>query len=94
MHIPDHIDRNDFDALADWMESDEFDPDPSEFHDGTVLRRIAATSEVAEQARSALDDEVAAARQAGLSWTLIGLALGVSRQAAQQRFRASAHTRT
>ena len=93
MRIPDHIDRNDFEALADWVESDDFQLDPGEFRDGAVLRRIAAADEAVERARRELDDEVAAAREAGFSWMLIGLALGISRQAAQQRFSAPAGTR-
>ena len=68
MRIPDHIDRNDFEALADWVESDDFQIDPGEFRDGAVLRRIAAADEAVERARRELDDEVAAAREAGFSW--------------------------
>ena len=59
--IPDHIDRNDFEALADWVESDDFQIDPGEFRDGAVLRRIGARDEAVERARRELDDEVAAA---------------------------------
>lgn len=33
-----------------------------------------------------LDDAVARARKAGFSWGRIGIALGVTRQATQQRF--------
>jgi hypothetical protein len=93
MGIPEHIDRNDFDALADWMESEDFQPDHGGFRDGALLRRIAAANEAVERARRELDDEVAAAREAGFSWMLIGLALGTTRQAAQQRFSTPAGTR-
>ena len=90
-HIPDHIDPTDDDALEEWMASDEFDPDPSEFQDATPLRRIAAADEAVERARQHLHDEVSAAHDAGLSWTAIGTVLGISRQAARQRFAAPSH---
>jgi hypothetical protein len=86
MRIPDHIDRNDDQALAEWMASDDFEPDSSEFVDATPLRRVAAADEALARARQHLDDEVRAAHEAGLSWTAIGLVLGISRQAARQRF--------
>ena len=86
MRIPDHIDPTDDDALATWMASDEFDPDPAEFQDATPLRRVAAAVEGVDRAEQHLRQEVDLARQAGLSWTVIAAALGVSRQAARQRF--------
>jgi hypothetical protein len=91
MHSPDHIDRNDDEALADWVASDDFDPDPATFRDATPLRRIAAAVEATERAELHLRDEVAIAREAGLSWTVIAAALGVTRQAARQRFGSPAH---
>lgn len=84
--IPDHIDRNDPEALADWLASDEFDPAPDEWLDATPLRRVTAANEAVDRARQHLADEVTAARKAGLSWTMIGAVLGVSKQAARQRF--------
>lgn len=39
-----------------------------------------------DDSRKQLQDAVAAARSAGISWKLIDEAIGVSRQAAQQRF--------
>jgi hypothetical protein len=86
MRIPDHIDPTDDDALAEWMASDDFDPDPSEFRDATPLRRVAAADEALERARRFLDSEVRAAHDAGHSWTAIGAVLGISRQAVRQRF--------
>jgi len=47
---------------------------------------IAAAQRDADTAEHALNAAVARARQAGLSWSVIGAQLGVSRQAAQQRF--------
>ena len=92
MRIPDHIDPTDDEALARWMESDEFDPSPADFRDATPLRRIVAADEALAQARAHLDTEVRAAHSAGLSWTVIGAVLGISRQAARQRFGTHAHT--
>jgi hypothetical protein len=92
MRIPDHIDRNDHEAIAAWIESDEFDPSPDDFQDATPLRRIVAADEALEQARAHLDSEVQSAHDAGLSWTAIGAVLGISRQAARQRFGTAAHT--
>ena len=61
-------------------------PDPS------PVSRLAAAVSVAARTASVADDLVdhfvRAARQAGSSWAEIGLALGVTRQAAQQRFAA------
>jgi membrane protein required for beta-lactamase induction len=92
MRIPDHIDPTDDEALAEWMASDDFDPDPAEFQDATPLRRIAAAVEAVDRAEQHLRDEVTIAREAGLSWTVIAAALGVTRQAARQRFATPAHT--
>jgi DNA-directed RNA polymerase specialized sigma24 family protein len=83
MRIPNHIDPRDDEALAAWTASDQFDPDPAELQDATPLRRVAAAVEGVEQH---LRHEVDLAHQAGLSWTVIAAALGVSRQAARQRF--------
>ena len=57
------------------------DGDPGEFR-----RLIAATRVAAEASQELLEEAVIGARGAGLSWGAIGAALGVSRQAAQQRF--------
>ena len=86
MRIPDHIDPTDDDTLAAWMASDDFDPDLSEVQDATALRRVVAADEAVRRARAHLDAEVLAAHDAGPSWTVIGAVLGISRQAARQRF--------
>lgn len=52
-------------------------------HRGRRLRRIAALRGLVERAEL---EEVGAARDARLSWTAIGECLGISRQAARQRF--------
>ena len=76
----------DDEALASWVESDDFAPNTDDFVDAAPLRRVAAAVEAVERADKQLATEVAAARDAGLSWTVIAVALGVSRQAARQRF--------
>ena len=68
---------------------DELDPatTPAEdVRDAKHFRRIIAAREAVEDADAQLRAAVQAARDAGDSWTIIGLALGVSKQAAYQRF--------
>lgn len=93
MRIPDHTrSHRRRGALARWVESDEFDPSATDFQDATPLRRIVAADEALAEARAHLDNEVRAPPSAGLSWTTIGAVLGISRQAARQRFGSHAHT--
>lgn len=68
---------------------DQLDPaDPSvKVRDGRHLRHVREAAEAADAATDALRHAVAEARVNGESWGTIGMALGVSRQAAQQRFR-------
>src|SRR3954451_10904898 len=58
--------------------------------DGDAIAALGAAVEVADDVRDVadelLDRYVAGARDAGRSWSEIGAALGVSKQAAQQRF--------
>src|SRR3954469_11415270 len=58
--------------------------------EGDALAALGAAVEVADDVRGVaeelLDRYVAAAREDGRSWSEIGAALGVSKQAAQQRF--------
>ncbi len=51
-----------------------------------LLSWIAAAQHDAAAAEHTLNAAITRARQAGLPWTAIGAQLGVSRQAAQQRF--------
>ena len=53
------------------------------------LEAITVAHLVADEGRVGLHRWVDAARRAGLSWTEIGTALGISKQAAQQRFKSS-----
>lgn len=72
-------------TVEQWL--DNLDPTAMKWHDGAPHRRIIAAHEALAAAENELRQAVAAARDAGYSWTLIGAALGISRQAAQQRFR-------
>lgn len=54
--------------------------------DAAPFRRIVAARAALADAETELHAAVRAAREAGDSWTVIGAALDVSRQAAQQRF--------
>jgi hypothetical protein len=54
--------------------------------DTTHIRRIIAAAENLHAADAELRAAVAGARAAGDTWAMIGVALGISRQAAYQRF--------
>ena len=51
-----------------------------------MLASVARTQAVVSQADAAVHDHVAVLRERGISWTRIGEALGVSKQAAWERF--------
>lgn len=65
---------------------DQVDPAIHPARDATSFRRIIAARDSVAAAENELIFAVHAAREAGDSWTTIGAALGVTRQAAQQRF--------
>ena len=75
-----------FDQLAD-----ELDPERAQVERTDDLHEIAAVSESVRADEARLRDAVAAARAHGRSWNQIAVALGVSRQAARQRFADKAH---
>ena len=54
--------------------------------DDEMLASLAQVQGVVSQADAAVHDYVAILRERGLSWTRIGQALGVSKQAAWERF--------
>ncbi len=54
------------------------------------LARLDAVRQLRERAEAVEAELVAAARESGCSWTKIGALYGMSKQGAQQRFRASA----
>jgi len=67
-----------------WLESLDLAATPAE--DPTDLRRIGlALRDLADDQRE-VDEAVAAARENGRSWGEIGLVLGISRQAARERY--------
>jgi hypothetical protein len=65
---------------------DQIDPSTHPARDAASFRRILAARRGLADAERELRDAVRAARQAGDSWTVIGAALDITRQAAQQRF--------
>jgi hypothetical protein len=60
--------------------------DHADLRDATHFRRIIQAKQNVEAADRELRQAVAAARAAGDSWTVIGAALGTTKQAAFQRF--------
>jgi hypothetical protein len=73
-----------------WLDS--LDPAETPAEDPRDLRRIGlALADVAKAERD-LADAVADARRNGRSWGEIALVLGVSKQAARQRYGEPAHT--
>ena len=82
-------------AAADaeaWLDS--LDPDTTPATDVTDLRRIGEALGRVADAETELEVAVADARRHGRTWTDIGLVLGVSKQAARQRFGTPADTRS
>jgi hypothetical protein len=67
------------------------DPTTSEVERTDDLREIAAAAEAVRADDARLREAVTFARARGRSWNHIALALGVSRQAARQRFAGKAH---
>lgn len=65
---------------------DDLDPATTPARDATHFRLIVAAAQAASAADEALHARVREAREAGDSWVVISAALGVTRQAAQQRF--------
>lgn len=70
-----------FERLADSM-----DPATAEVEGTTDLREIATAAEAVRADDARLRETVGLARAHGRSWNHIALALGVSRQAARQRY--------
>lgn len=66
--------------------ADELDPDTAEMDRTDDLRRVATISETLRTEEAQLRETVNIARANGRSWNQIAIALGVSRQAARQRF--------
>jgi hypothetical protein len=64
----------------------KLNPATAEVLDTDDLREVAAASEAVRTDEERLRDAVHAARAQGRSWNQLAVALGVSRQAARQRF--------
>lgn len=62
------------------------DPATREWRDGRELHAVEDAARALEAADAHLREAVRAAREAEYSWAAIGAVLGVSKQAAQQRF--------
>jgi hypothetical protein len=71
--------------------ADELDPADAEVDQTDDLRAIAAVSEAVRADEARLREAVEVARAHDRSWNQIGVALGVSRQAARQRFTDKTH---
>lgn len=65
---------------------DDLDPATTPARDAVHFRRMIAARTALSDADRELHEAVAAARAAGDSWTIVGAALDITRQAAQQRF--------
>jgi hypothetical protein len=66
--------------------AEAFDPSEAPMDDTTDLRTLAEAVDVVRAGEGRVRDLVGRARANGRSWGEIGIALGVSRQAARQRF--------
>lgn len=65
---------------------DKLDPTAVDVDDLGDIHAVAVKADAVNEAEAALRDAVLAARANGRSWNRIAIALGVSRQAARQRF--------
>lgn len=72
------------DRLEQWL--DTVDPADIEWKDTSDLRAIARATDTIAAGNATLRQAVAHARLNGRSWGEIAIALGVSRQAARERF--------
>jgi len=70
--------------FQDW--ADSLDPDTAEVTDASDLRAVAQATDALRADEARLREAVEIARAHGRSWNRIAVALGVSRQAARQRF--------
>lgn len=82
-HTNDEVERaaQRFEQLAD-----DLDPAVGEPENTDDLRAVATASEAVHADEARLQEAVEVARAHGRSWNHIAVALGVSRQAARQRF--------
>ena len=69
------------------------DPEVTQAEDLSDLRAVVAAAEATREDEARLREAVEVARAHGRSWNHIAVALGVSRQAARQRFSPSGVTK-
>jgi hypothetical protein len=82
-----HTDKDIEQAAARFEQlADSLDPDTAQVEGTDDLREIATAAEAVRADDARLREAVVLARERGRSWNYIALALGVSRQAARQRF--------
>lgn len=77
------LERAAADAEA-WLDS--LDPETTSAENPTDLRRIGLALRALVEEQREVEEAVAAARVNGRSWGEIGLVLGISRQAARERY--------
>jgi DNA-directed RNA polymerase specialized sigma24 family protein len=66
--------------------ADDLDPDTVQAEETDDLRQVAVAADAVSDDEARLREAVQLARAHGRSWNQIAVALGVSRQAARQRF--------
>lgn len=71
-------------AAEAWLDS--LDPEATTAENPMDLRRIGLALRALADDQREVDEAVAAARENGRSWGEIGLVLGISRQAARERY--------
>ncbi len=71
--------------------ADRLDPTTANVDQTEDLRQVAAACDAVRTDEARLREAVQIARAQGRSWNQIAVALGVSRQAARQRFAAKTH---
>lgn len=71
-------------AFHTW--ADQIQPEKIVDDDIAALQEVGVAANALDDARSKLQSAVDSAREVGFSWARIGTVLGVSRQAAEQRF--------
>ena len=65
---------------------EDYGPDPADEFDPEAVALLRAEIQERSDAERHVLDAVKAARQAGMSWALIGLIVGTSGETAQQRY--------
>jgi hypothetical protein len=71
--------------------ANDLDPNDAEVEDLTDLHAVAAASQALDADQIRLREAVRIARAHGRSWNELAIALGVTRQAARQRFADKVH---